>query len=122
MAKREIDPKETYVLREVLCCGEGHCVGVRYTHWESGESCIVASHSYDASNADVHLYWREVLTPKYRGNPDKTKDQYAPENGEWWEFARQPENENKICHLVIAPKNLKLKIGQEISGEELLLK
>lgn len=103
--KQKIDPKETYIVRRLFCCGEGHCPGVRFTHWESGEACI-HGHSDDADNEDVHFYWRLVLTPKYKGNPDKTKDQYAKENGDWWEFANLPENVNKWCHLPLAPEGL----------------
>src|SRR4029077_15143429 len=101
--KKAIDPKETYIVREVFCCGEGHCPGIRFTHWESGEACVY-SHQSDASNKDVHFYWRLALVPKNRGNPDKAKDQYSDKNGDFWEFANLPENENKWCHFPLAPK------------------
>lgn len=113
MAKREIDPKETYVVREVFCCGEGHCMGGTFTHWESGEACMYA-HSDSASNEDAHLYWRLALVPLYRGDHSgKTGDNYSPKNGEFWKYARLPENVNKICHFPIAPKGL--KEGQKIT-------
>lgn len=110
--KKEIDPKETYIVREVFCCGEGHCPGIRFTHWESGEACI-HNHSSESSNADCHYYWRLALVPQYRGNPDKTKDQYTKANGDFWEFASLPENENKWCHFPLAPEGL--KVGQKVS-------
>jgi hypothetical protein len=105
MSRKPIDPKETYVVREVFCCGEGHCPGIRFTHWESGEACVY-EHEKGSSNEDCHFYWRLALTPMYKGNPDPTKDQYAEENGNWWEFANQDDNVNKWCHLTIAPRGL----------------
>lgn len=111
MSKRTIDPKETYVVREVFCCGHGHCPGINFTHWEAGEACI-QGHQDETSNEAVHLYWRLALVPKYKGNPDKSADQYAASNGDWWEFANLPENTNKWCHFNLAPKGM--KEGQEI--------
>ena len=111
--KREIDPKETYVVREIFCCGEGHCPGIRFTHWESGEACI-HGHEESSTNEDCHLYWRLALIPMYRGDHSgKTGDNYSPKNGKFWEFAQLPENENKWCHFVLAPKGM--KEGQVIS-------
>jgi hypothetical protein len=114
--KKPIDPKETYVVRRVLCCGEGHCVGVRYTHWESGEACIMGGHE-DSTNEECHLYSRLVLVPMYRGDHSGTTgDHYSPENGGFWEFANRPENENKWCHFPLAPAGL--HEGQTITPQQ----
>lgn len=114
--KREIDPKETYVVREVFCCGEGHCPGINFTHWEAGEACPMG-HYVSATNEECHLYWRLVLVPLYRGSKDPDGDNYSPDNGEYWEFASLPENENKWCHFPLAPKDV--KEGDRIEPQEI---
>jgi len=107
MSIRTIDPKETYVVRQIFCCGEGHCPGIKFTHWESGEACPY-DHSSNASNEDCHFYWRLALVPRYRGNwrDDPNLNQYSKENGDFWDFARLPENVNRWSHFIIAPKGL----------------
>lgn len=104
--RKLIDPNETYIVREIFCCGEGHCPGIRFTHWEEGEACIYI-HDEATSNYDCHYYWRLALIPLYKGNPDKGKDQYSSENGDFWEFANLPENENRWVQFPLAPKELK---------------
>ena len=114
---RPYDPKETYVVRRVFCCGEGHCPGVRYTHWEAGEACTYV-HDVVTDNESCHFYSRLVLTPKNRGNPNPEADQYADENGDWWEFAHDDENVNKWCFLIVLGKDSKLKEGHVLQPGE----
>lgn len=106
MTTKKIDPKETYVVRSVFCCGVGHSPGVRFTHWESGEGCIMGGHD-GCSNEEVHFYWRLALVPKYKGHPDKSKDQYAKSNGDLWEWLSLDEHVNKWCQFPLAPKGLR---------------
>lgn len=113
MSLKPIDPKETYIVREVFCCGHGHCPGVLFTHWEAGEGCVYIHKGEPSSIADEHFYWRLALVPLYRGDhTGTTHDPYSPLNGEFWEFANLPENVNKWCHFSMAPKGL--KEGQRI--------
>lgn len=39
-----------------------------FTHWEEGEVCP-HGHSDDASNRDVHLYYRQLLFPVESSDP-----------------------------------------------------
>jgi hypothetical protein len=100
-----INPAETYVVREVLCCGHGHCPGVNYTHWEAGEACIMGHTDGPKDNNSLHLYHRLVLVPKWRGTK---QNPYEPDTGDMWEYMNLPENSNKWCHFPIAPKGSKV--------------
>lgn len=106
--KKDIDPLETYIVREVFCCGHGHSPGARFTHWESGEACI-CGHQRETSNEDVHLYWRLCLIPKWKGTKE---DRYAADTEPYWDWLRRPEHTNKWCHFIMAPKGM--HEGQEI--------
>jgi hypothetical protein len=104
MTLKQIDPKETYIVREIFCCGEGHCPGITFTHWETGEACTM-DHSSNATNKDVHLYWRKVLIPLYRGTDE---DRYSSDSEDMWNFLNLPKNINKWCHFIIASKEMKV--------------
>lgn len=90
MAKKTRDPKDTYEVVELFACGEGHFLTPGFTHWESGEACP-HGHSPGASNADVHLYYRKLWVPVWRGtkkNPysrlrGKTVANFAKNPGKW---------------------------------------
>ena len=108
--KKQFDPKETYIVREVLCCGDGHCPGVRYTHWEVGEMCIIDGHEEGRIDREVHFYPRLVLVPLYRGTKE---DPYSKENGKLWDYLNLDDNVNRWSHFVLAPKGM--KEGQKIT-------
>jgi hypothetical protein len=88
--KKKLDPKDTYVVRDMFGCGEGHFLTPGFTHWESGEACP-HGHSESANNADVHLYWRKALVPTNVGTKEnpydtntKTYDElFAEKPGTW---------------------------------------
>lgn len=85
--KKPVDPDDTYVIREMFACGEGHFMCPGFTHWESGEACPWR-HSDDATNEDVHLYYRNIMVPT--SHVDK--------------LFNTPENAGKWGHLPVASK------------------
>jgi len=98
---KTIDPKETYVVREMFGCGEGHALPPGFTHWESGEACILGHEHHDQPNEYYHLYWRLYLVPMYNGTKDNP---YDPESGDLWQ--RVKDNPNKWGQYTPAPKGL----------------
>jgi hypothetical protein len=91
MAKKAVDPKETYEIRELFSCGEGHFLMPGFTHWEEGEACP-HGHDESASNEDVHLYYRKLMFPVE-----------ATDGGSLWTKLSKPENANKWGQLPVAP-------------------
>lgn len=89
--KKQIDPNETYEVKEMFSCGEGHFMTPGFTHWEEGEACPY-DHNPNASNADVHLYYRKILVPTLDSN-----------GRNMWEELTKPENAGKWGHLPVAP-------------------
>lgn len=94
MLGKPIDPTDTYVVREMFACGEGHCLPRGFTHWESGEACPHA-HSEEATNADCHLYWRKIAVPTETTSGDDM----------WAMLTSEP---NRWSQLPLAPKGLAL--------------
>lgn len=99
---KQIDPKDTYVVRQMFGCGEGHALPPGFTHWESGEGCIHGHSGIGKPNEYYHLYWRLYLVPVYRGTKE---DPYSPENGKVWD--RLLSNPNKWGQFVPAPEGLR---------------
>jgi hypothetical protein len=91
VAKKLIDPNETYVVRELFACGEGHFMAPGFTHWEEGEACPYG-HDTDASNEDVHLYYRKLLVPVQ-----------ASDGSDLWTKLTSSENAGKWGQLPVAP-------------------
>jgi hypothetical protein len=103
MSLKQIDPKDTYIVREMFGCGHGHVLPPGFTHWEEGEACIHGHEGPPTDNASYHLYWRLVLVPVYRKGYD---------GGEkLWDVLRAEPN--KWAHLPLAPKGM--KAGQKLS-------
>jgi hypothetical protein len=100
---KEIDPLETYVVRAMFGCGEGHALPPGFTHWEEGEACTFG-HEVDVKQAHYyHLYWRLYLVPMHIGTKE---DRYDPRSGLLWE-ERISQNPNKWGQYALAPKGLK---------------
>lgn len=99
---KQIDPQETYVVRMMFGCGEGHALPPGFTHWESGEACI---HGHELKNQGVayyHFYWRLYLVPMFNGSE---KDRYDPNSGLVWE--RVCAHPNRFGQYIVAPPGLK---------------
>lgn len=79
---KTVDPNETYEVMELLSCGEGHFLTPGFTHWEEGEVCPFG-HSSDASNADVHLYYRKLLIPTTDSQGRPIKEMISENRGKW---------------------------------------
>jgi hypothetical protein len=103
MSVKAIDPTDTYVIRELFGCGEGHALTPGFTHWESGEVCP-HGHLRTASNEDVHLYDRLYAVPERRSERQG--------GGDMWEYLTAPENRGQWIQNPPAPKGL--KEGQRI--------
>jgi hypothetical protein len=90
--KKPIDPDDSYIVREMFGCGEGHVWTPGYTHWEAGEGCPFG-HSDEATNEELHLYRRLVMVPtKTMGGTDL------------WQFIL--EHPNEAMHFPMAPEGL----------------
>lgn len=105
---KPIDPKDTYIVREMFGCGEGHALPLGFTHWESGEACIHGHQNENAPTEYYHLYWRLYLVPVYNGTKE---DPYSEENGKVWD--RLLEHPDRWGQFPLAPEGL--KEGQIIS-------
>jgi len=88
--KKPVVKGETYIARELFACGEGHFMSPGFTHWEEGEACP-HGHDPDASNEDVHLYYRIILVPEK-----------ASDGTDLWEKLTSPENAGKWGQLPVA--------------------
>jgi hypothetical protein len=95
MSIKPIDPSDTYEVRELFSCGEGHFLTPVFTHWEEGEVCP-HGHNEDASNEDVHLYYRRLAIATKRSDSDG--------GGDTWEFFLA--NPGKWGHAPLAPEGL----------------
>lgn len=92
MSRKAIDPNDVYMVRELFACGEGHFLTPGFTHWESGEACP-HTHDSNASNEDVHLYYRKLLVPTHRSERQG--------GGDMWEYLLA--NPGMWGHLPVCP-------------------
>ena len=97
MAKKPIDPKETYNVKELFGCGEGHFLTPGFTHWESGEACP-QNHEPGQPNKYYHLYYRKFMVPTHQGTKE---DRYSKDSPTYDELFR--DNPGKWGQLPLAP-------------------
>lgn len=103
--KKSIDPDDTYIVRELFACGEGHFLSPPHTYWEEGEVCP-HGHDENATNRDVHLYYRLIMVPTVMTDRDG--------GGDLWE--NMLKNPDCWGQLPIAPEGAEEgdKIGTKV--------
>lgn len=97
MSTKPIDPTDTYVVRELFACSDGHFMCPGYTHWEVGEACP-HSHRPGLKPSAYCLYDRLLLVPTRRSDRQG--------GGDMWKYLTSREQRGSWGHLPLAPAGL----------------
>lgn len=87
MSVKQIDPDDSYIVRELFACSAGHFLPPGFTYWEAGECC---PHGH-SDGEDPHLYWRLMMVPTKASDGKDMWRKLLDHPDRWGQFPLAPE-------------------------------